>query len=387
MQIIEVTNRDLERHFIQVNVRLYRDDPNYIRPLDRDVQEVFDSSRNRLFLTGAAKRWVLQDVGGTYIGRIAAFYNPRYKNAGDTVKAGGIGFFDCINDQAAADLLFRTAADWLREMGAEAMDGPINFGERDKFWGLLVDGFHPPLYGMNYNAPYYQELFERHGFRVFYNQLCWHLDVDRRLPDRFYQTHEKFVSNPDIRAEHIDTRRLEKYACDFSTIYNKAWAKHQGNKEISPEKAIGIFRKLRHVIDEDIVWYAYHRDEPVAIWMNIPDLNQIFRHFNGSLTTWRKLQLLWYRHMGACTRFVGIIYGIVPEWQGTGIDYYMIVEAAKVIQSKRKYRELELQWQGDFNPKMIAISKHLGGSLSRKLATYRLIFDPAKEFRRHPILN
>ncbi len=23
----------------------------------------------------------------------------------------------------------------------EAMDGPINFGDRDRWWGLLIDGF------------------------------------------------------------------------------------------------------------------------------------------------------------------------------------------------------------------------------------------------------
>ena len=46
----------------------------------------------------------------------------------------------------------------------EAMDGPINFGERDKFWGLLIEGFSEPLYAMNYNAPYYKELFEKTSF-------------------------------------------------------------------------------------------------------------------------------------------------------------------------------------------------------------------------------
>ena len=59
------------------------------------------------------------------------------------------------------------------ERGMEAMDGPINFGERDKFWGLLIDGFHEPLYGMNFHAPYYQKLFENYGFQIYFNQLCY----------------------------------------------------------------------------------------------------------------------------------------------------------------------------------------------------------------------
>ena len=79
---------------------------------------------------------------------------------GDEFKVGGIGFFDSPNSQEYANLLFDSARKWLAEKGVEAMDGPINFGERNTWWGLLVEGFHAPLYGMNYNPPYYQTLFE-----------------------------------------------------------------------------------------------------------------------------------------------------------------------------------------------------------------------------------
>ena len=100
-------------------------------------------------------RWILKDDEGKLIGRIAAFTNKKYKNKGDDVPVGGIGFFECINNQEAADLLFDNAKHWLIQKGMEAMDGPINFGERDRWWGLITDGFTPPLYCMNYNPPYY----------------------------------------------------------------------------------------------------------------------------------------------------------------------------------------------------------------------------------------
>ena len=36
------------------------------------------------------------------------------------------------------------------------MDGPINFGENDNNWGLLVDGFMQQGFGMPYNKRYYR---------------------------------------------------------------------------------------------------------------------------------------------------------------------------------------------------------------------------------------
>jgi hypothetical protein len=386
MQIIEVTNVKLEREFIRVNSLLFKNDPNYIQPLRCDLEEVFDSKKNKLLSSGKIKRWVLVDERGNLSGRIAAFYNPAYKNKGDTMKVGGCGFFDCINDQASANLLFDTARQWLTSMGIEAMDGPINFGERNKWWGLLVEGFHPPLYGMNYNPPYYLELFINYGFKVFYNQLCWHLRVDAQLPERFYEAHKKYVDHPDIHSECIQLKNFDKYALDFSIVYNKAWKQHEGNKQLSFEQTRRLFHKFKPILDPDIVWFTYYKDEPIALWLNLPDLNECMRHFKGHFSLLQKLRLKWFSMRGHYRRFVGMAYGIVPEWQGSGIDYYMIVEAAKTIQTKKKYAELELQWQGDFNPKMLSISKHLGCTLKRKFATFRYLFDRQQEFYRHPII-
>lgn len=376
------------RNFIDVNVRLNSPFPGYIRPLDKDVKEVFDPAKNKYLKAGKMARWIVQDDQGKKIGRIAAFVNPRYKNKGDKFKTGGIGFFDCIDDQPAANLLFDTAKEWLQSHGMEAMDGPINMGERDRWWGLLTEGFQPPPYGLNYNPPYYQALFENYGWQTFYNQICWQLSVSKsaQLSPKFYEAHRRFAADPDFHCEHIRKSNLRKYAEDFCTVYNKAWANHQGNKEMLPEAAYKTFQAIKPVMDEYVVWFAYHKNEPVAMWLNLPDINQIFERFNGKLHLLNKLRFLWLHYRKICTKFMGIAYGIVPEFQGTGVDYYMIVEGEKVIKTKTRYTLLELQWQGDFNPKMLNISKNLGAEKCRNLKTYRYLFDRSAEFQRHPAL-
>ncbi|MDP9229612.1 MAG: hypothetical protein M3O67_02935, partial [Bacteroidota bacterium] len=146
MQLIEVSDKLTAKDFIKVNVLLNQNNPNYIQPLHKDIEEVFDSKKNKTFRFGEATRWILKDKNENLIGRIAAFTNKKYKNKGDDVAVGGVGFFECINDQQAADMLFDVGKHWLLQRGIEAMDGPINFGERDRWWGLLVEGFDPPLY-------------------------------------------------------------------------------------------------------------------------------------------------------------------------------------------------------------------------------------------------
>ncbi|HSN61208.1 MAG TPA: hypothetical protein VLR49_09740, partial [Ferruginibacter sp.] len=172
MQISLVTNKLMEQQFLQLPLDIYKNDPNWIRPLDKDVIDIFDKNKNKAFRFGKAERWLLKDDSGHVIGRIAAFVNSKYKNKEDDLPVGGIGFFECINNQEAANILFDSAKNWLIENGMQAMDGPINFGERDRWWGLVTKGFQEPLYCMNYNPPYYVTLFETYGFKVFYDQVC-----------------------------------------------------------------------------------------------------------------------------------------------------------------------------------------------------------------------
>jgi hypothetical protein len=266
------------------------------------------------------------------------------------------------------------------------MDGPINFGERDRWWGLVIEGFKPPIYLMNYNLPYYKSLFENYGFKEFYKQICWHLFVSHDPPERFHIQHKKYAAMPEYKAVHLDKKNLKKFAIDFSIIYNSAWAGHEGNKQMHKEVAIKMFETMKPVMDEDLIWFTYHNDQPIAFWINLPDLNQIIKHLNGKFNLLAKLKFLWLKWTGACKNFTGVVYGIIPEYHGTGIDFYMILEAAKVIKAKN-YDEVELQWQGDFNPKILNMSKNLGAEQSRTLATYRYLFDKSKEFKRHPMLS
>ena len=387
MQLIPVSDKNLAKDFLQVPLIIYKDDPHFIRPLNKDINDVFDSKKNKAFRFGECNRWLLKDKDENLIGRIAAFVNKKYRNKGDDQKTGGIGFFECINNQEAADMLFDVAKSWLMQRGMEAMDGPINFGERDRWWGLVVEGFKPPIYLMNYNPPYYQALFENYGFKNFFNQICWYLLVHTQLNEKFIEMNEKYSVDPDFKAAHIKKNQLEKFASDFCKVYNKAWASHEGNKQLKKEVALKMFQSMKPVMDEKLVWFVYYKNEPIAFWVNLPELNQIFKHFNGRFGLIEKLRFLWLKKKGMNDKFTGIVFGVVPEFHGKGIDYFMIMQGAKVIQSQTNYDELELQWQGDFNPKILNISKNIGARQSRLLTTYRYLFDRTKEFKRHPILN
>lgn len=389
MQIVEVSTAADAKDFIRVNVLMNRNNPAWIRPLDNEVNDVFNPEKNKNYKYGETARWVLKNDKGELIGRIAAYTHKKYINKGTDYPVGCCGFFDCINDQSAANMLFDTAKKWLQSKGMEAMDGPINFGDREKWWGLLVEGFDDePVYGMSFNPPYYEKLFEGYGFKNYYNQFYYGMKVADPLPERFPERHARFKDKPAYKARMIERNNLEKYAADFATIYNASWAQHDGAKSITKEQVMQTFKKMKAIMDERIVWFAYYNEEPIAMWINIPDLNQYFKHFNGSFGLIEKLRLLWMKQRGACRKFTGLAFGVVPKYQALGVDSFLIYEASFVIQHRPLFADsLEIGWAGDWNPKMLAIYKNLGGTQSRRLVTYRYIFDDKYLFERHPVIE
>jgi len=381
--LIEVNDKITAREFIRLPVAMYAGDPNWIRPLDKDVEEVFDPAQNKAFRHGECIRWILKEAGGNTIGRVAAFYDEKKAKKNEQPTAG-MGFFECINNQEAANILFQACVDWLKEKGMEAVDGPVNFGERDRWWGLLVDGFYPPNYQANFNFPYYKQLFETFGFKNYFEQYTYYTPMtDKGLNPGIREKAIRLSRDPNYRVENVGTRQSEKFATDFVEIYNKAWTRHGGVKKITRMHAKGMFKSMKPILDKRLILFGYYKDEPIAFFIMLPEINQIIMHLNGKMNLIGKLKFKYYQLTNSITKAFGVIFGVIPAYQAKGVEGLLIMAFAKIIMSKDlPYKDLELNWIGDFNPSMMKIAEQIGARIHKTHVTYRYLFDRTKEFKR-----
>ena len=386
-----VTSRD-EREWLDLPKRIYKEYPQWVCPLDDDIRKVFDKSRNELFAEGEAIRWIALDSEGKVVGRIAAFYDKEHAYSYEQ-PTGGCGFFEAIDDQELADTLFDAAREWLAARGMEAMDGPVNFGSRDSWWGLLVDGFeYEPLYGNPYNPPYYKVLFEKYGFQNYFNQnsYVWRLYEDNLSEIALEKAH-RLLSNPSYHIERIDMRNLEGEAEKFRQIYNKAWSLFTGVKPMEQEEAQAMLRKIKPIIDPNLIYFAYHEQEPIGFFIMVPDLNSIIGRFRGKFGIINQLRLLWnLKVTRSCDRVFGIIFGITPDYHGKGVESAIMTHILETyVSTKRnRYKSFEFAWIGDFNPVMNRmIERYVCAKRHKMHTTYRYLFNRTKEFTRCPKLG
>ncbi len=389
MQIQEVKTPKEIREFLLLPVRLYQSTPQWIRPLDAEIGAVFDNEKNKSFRHGECIRWLLKSEQGETIGRVAAFILEKIVHKGNDQPTGGMGFFECINDQAAAFMLFDQCKAWLQAKGMEAMDGPVNFGSRDRWWGLLVEGFEKePNYQCNYNFPYYQTFFEGYGFQLYFNQLTYSRKVMEPLSERLYVKAKLVARDPNYNFRYIPKTELGRLAEYVRIVYNKAWANRAENTELSQAQAVLLVKQMKPIIDERLLWFGFYKDEPIAFFVSLPEINQIFKYVNGKLDWLGKLKFLWHKLRKTNKKAFGILFGVVPEHQGTGVDGALILASRELWQSNKvHYTDFEVNWIGDFNPKMIQVLEQVGGYVSKRHITYRKLFDETKPFKRHPFLR
>jgi len=385
MNITRVTDRKTEKKFLDTARIIYVNDKTWVCPLDNSIKAIFNPAKNTYFRHGEAERWILEDSNRIPIGRIAAFIDNKLAHSYDQ-PTGGTGFFECINDEKAAFMLFDTAREWLTERGMEAMDGPINFGETDQYWGLLVKGFTHPSFEIAYNPPYYQQLFEKYGFMTWYRMEGFHLDIKKPMPERIGRIAEWVSNKPGYEFHHFTWKEEKKFVSHFAEVFNEAWASFKIHFEpLEPAYIKGVLNKAKAIIDEEFIWFAYFEGKPIGIYLMFPDVNQILKHLNGKMDLPGIIKFLYHKKRKTMTRARGMLMGVIPKYQGLGIESVFILKLQNVLEKKPHYTELEFSWVGDFNPKMRKIFISVGSVPAKEYITYRYLFDRNKEFKRYPI--
>lgn len=377
--LVEVKTTKEKEEFLRLPALLYKleEDEKWISPLYSDITNFFNTKKNTLLKEGEVNRWLLYDVNKNLIGRIAAFY-WNHSKPDEENPTGYFGFFECTDDKRGAEYLFKAATQWLSEKGLKGMQGPFHLGGPGFFTGSLIRGFFEPVYSVPYNFPFYNDLFLDYGFRDISKTETYRIMLADSNNWRFI---EKKVVNfyHDLRyhTETYEPKKCEKFAADFTTIFNKFWAGLPGMAPMTTRRAMNRCRLLRPALVKRTIFFVYFEEEPIAFFIAVPDIHQIIKKFKGTYNLFDRLRL-WFavNVFNTIHCLSGLIYGIVPEYQDKDLEavlFFFLKEQVK--QNGLKYRELKLSRVGDFAPGMKKVAQQLDGKIYRQYVTYQLMFD------------
>ena len=382
IDIHECTTPAERLKFIQFWWVPYRGNPYWVPPLVDERQEFLDPARS-VFHKHADVALFLAQRDGQAVGTIAAHINDAHNQFhGENI--GFFGFFECVNDYAVAEALFKAASDWCKSQGVNAIRGPASFSSNDDGYGFLVDGFDdaPRIY-MSYNPPYYAEFAERLGFRKVMDLYAYALDTSvyeqGGLPPKLVRVVEKMKKRLGITFRTVDMSRFDEEVAHVKTVYNSAWEKNWGFVPMSDAEFDHLAKGLKQILDPRVVFIAEKGDQWVGFSLSLPDVNQAVLaaypspNPNPIAAGLGMARLMWHWKVARKITWLRIFaMGVIEEYRAQGIAPMFYYETAQAA-IKAGYRHGEMSWILENNMMMNRDIQALGGHVYK---TYRMMDKP-----------
>ena len=369
------------REFIELPYRLHATSPHWTPPL-RIERRLFLSPRFNAFFKHGEAQLFLARRDGRVVGRISAHIDHAY-NAFHGSRWGMWGFFECEDDQEAADGLLAAAEAWHRERERDRMVGPMDFVMNDESGIVIEGGDLDAMIRQPWQPPYYRTLCETAGLEKAMDILMWKLHISDRksiLPV-ITELAEQCEPEHGIRLRHMTRRRLRKDMDVFAEIYNKAWARNWGFVPYDKADLDAYAQELQLVFDPKWFMVAEKIDtgEAVGLAITVPDINQVLRKMNGRILPFGWWHFLRRRKIIDRCR-VGFL-GVKPEYQHTGvaallyIEHFDMAEIGPVVGG-------EMGWILETNIAMNRGMEAMGGQVVKRYRMYerRLEADAAPAY-------
>jgi GNAT superfamily N-acetyltransferase len=362
-----ITTDEEKKEFINFPYSHYENDQYWVAPLLMEQKKLLNPKKNPFFKNAEIALFSAEHDGKP-AGRLAAIIDHRYNDFHNS-KTGFFGFFECIDRQPTVDLLFRVAEDWLRDRRMTDVLGPANPSMMDEV-GVLVEGFDKyPSILMPYHKPYYDKLLKSAGYEKEMDLLTYLVtqdSVDRDRANRAMEIVKKRL--PGISIRKIKLKKIKDEVKIIREIFNSAWKNNWGFIPLSSDEFDALAKDLKTIVDPNFAHIAEIDGKPVAFSVALPDYNQIFRDMNGKLLPFGWLKILMNKNKIDKVRTA--LMGVIPEYQGRGIDVLLHREAIENGLVEGVYSS-EVGWILENNVQMVRVAEKIGGTLDKRYRMYK----------------
>jgi hypothetical protein len=362
--------------FVNLQFRLYADDPNWIPPLKAEVHGLIDPRKNPWF-GHAEAQFFLAERNGKVVGRISAQIDQLVLAAppeqGGGPGTGHWGMFEA-EDAATAAALIAAAEDWLRAKDMTQAMGPMSLSIWDEP-GLLVKGHdHAPTVMMGHHLPAYQPWVEAAGYVAAKDLYTYEIPITVDFPPLVQRIITSGERNDRIRIREVDKSRFDEEAALILGILNDAWSDNWGFVPLTDAEIAYAGKKLKPIVLEDLILVAEYDGEPVAFMMALPDINEFIADLKGELFPFGVVKLLWrlrkMRPKGGRVPLMGVVRKLHASRLASQLAFMMIESIRRAGNGHYGITRAEVGWILDDNAPMIGIANAIESKINRRYRIY-----------------
>lgn len=358
------------RDFLDVVDYVYRDDPQYVRPLDFDLTQRL-SSKNPFFQHAEGTTFTAYQNGwcvGRCTAQIDREHIARYHD-----DVGFFGFLDTVDDAEVAKALLAEASSWLSRKGMKRIRGPLSLNINEEM-GCLVDGFDtPPMILMPHHRPYQGGLIEAAGLAKIKDVYAWRYTVGD-VPKRAGKAMAEVEAMPEVKSRHVDKAHVARDIRIIMDVFNDAWSDNWAFVPLTEAELEKMASELKPILVPELTFITEIDGEPAAVALALPNVNEMIGDLHGSLLPVGWAKLLWRLKVKGPKTARLIILGIRKKFRGVkkygGLSTCLYAKMHKAAASVG-VQWGELSWTLEDNAPVNVGIKFMGGEIYKRYRVYQ----------------
>ncbi|MCU7540878.1 GNAT family N-acetyltransferase [Riemerella anatipestifer] len=354
----KVTNDKELQDFIKFPNKLYKENPNYVPPLNNDEKNIWKAEENPALSYSDAEQY-LAYRNGEVVGRIALMVN--YKEEKELgIKKLRFGWLDFIDDIEVSKVLMDKAIEVAKSKNLPKIEGPMGFTNLDKA-GMLVMGFDKlaTMIGI-YNFEYYPTHLEKLGLKKEKEWVEFEIDFPEQLPEKVTKFSGLIKEKYKLKVLRFNHKKeILPLVEPMFKLLDETYKNLSTYTPISDEQIKTYKEKYFGFIDKDyIICIADEHDDLIAFAITMPSYSRALQKAKGKLFPFG-----WWHFLQASKkndRANFYLIGIRPDYQRRGVTSIIFEEIYKVFKQKgvrfletnpelEENKNIQLLWQ-DYNP-------------------------------------
>ena len=317
-RVREVSKSDQEelKKFVSLERELLGSYPHFIPNIDDDI--MYQLSGQSPFFSEMEYTMFVASNGSEDVARCAALINRKYQKAKNEA-VGFIGYFASApeNNQLVREM-FGQAETWLKERGVKRIIAPYD-GAIYLDFGFRTAAFdEEPIFPFKWHPPYYRDYMHEAGFEPSYPLWSYIVDFSS---DKYLAIAQQVKDNQAVRVRPLNKNNWDEEMDIQRRVLNEAFKNEWEYYPLSREEFHDFYDPLKEFIDPRQMLVAEIDNEPVGICMGYPDINHVWKSFNGSIGNVEDLKNAFtnYKRAGL------VIIGVLPEARGNGVARLLAV--------------------------------------------------------------
>ncbi len=357
------------RQFIELPIRLYAGHKGYAPHLTLERFDAFSTTKNPHFQHAEAA-FLLARRGDRVVGRIMVQVDRAHleRHADAT---GHFGLLDAEDDPAVFAALLAAAEEWLRARGMKRIAGPYSVSINDEV-GQMIAGFDErPMLLMPYGPRWAPAHIERAGYDKLMDLHSYEYDVRKAPVTIGHRLIERYAKGR-VKVRSVDMKRFDAEVKTVVDIFNDAWQDNWGFVPMTQAEVEHAAKTMKPMVEPDVIWLAELDDQPVAMILALPNLNEAVADMGGRLFPFNWARLLWRlkrrKVKSGRVALMGVRMALRNSPLGAALAM-MVIDKLREHGTALGYHYAELGWILETNTVTRRIIEQSGG---REYKTYRL---------------